>query len=245
MKDKGQGLVVSKFISPGCKIELETIEEIADGEGNSKKRKYDSRVMDVLDEDNLEILMPMIQTKLVLLPLNGQYDIHFATGKGFFQCRGKVVERYKSDNVYLLQIELISGLERYQRREYFRYNCTIDMETRLLNENENNFLLNDKEFEFEELPTQHSTILDISGGGIRFISNADYPPETNLFCNFKLGNEPYGRYFKLICRILNKKPVENQKDTYEYRLIFVNVDNKEREEIIRIIFQEERRNRQR
>ena len=44
---------------------------------------------------------------------------------------------------------------------------------------------------------------------------------------------------------LNKKPVENQKDTYEYRLIFVNVDNKEREEIIRIIFQEERRNRQR
>ena len=106
MKDKGQGLVVSKYISPGCKIELETIEEIADGEGNSKKRKYDSRVMDVLDEDNLEILMPMIQTKLVLLPLNGQYDIHFATGKGFFQCRGKVVERYKSDNVYLLQIEL-------------------------------------------------------------------------------------------------------------------------------------------
>lgn len=245
MKDKKQGLAVSKFISPGCKIELETIEEIADGEGNSKKRKYDSRIMDVLDEDNIEILMPMVQTKLVLLPLNGQYDIHFATGKGFFQCRGKVVERYRNGNVYLLQIELISGLERYQRREFFRYNCTLDMETRLLNEFENNCVENEKEFEFEELPTQHSTILDISGGGIRFVSNADYPVSTNLLCSFKLGNEPYGRDFNLICKILYKKAVENQRDTFEYRLIFVNINNKEREEIIRIIFQEERRNRKR
>ena len=75
MKEKDTGLLLSKYIAPGSKIELEAIDRVLQEDGSYQRKKFDSKVVDVIDEDRLEILMPMEQTKLVLLPVNGEYDI--------------------------------------------------------------------------------------------------------------------------------------------------------------------------
>ena len=116
MKSTDKGLTLSKYVTPGSKIELESVERVRMDDGTYKKKKYESKVLDIIDDETLEILMPMEQAKLVLLPVDGEYDVRFFCAKGLFQCFVRVVERYKSSNIYLVKIQLISNLQKYQRR---------------------------------------------------------------------------------------------------------------------------------
>ena len=244
MKEKDTGLLLSKYIAPGSKIELEAIDRVLQEDGSYQRKKFDSKVVDVIDEDRLEILMPMEQTKLVLLPVNGEYDIHFFTTKGLFQCLIRVVNRYKNGNLYLLEIELISNLQKYQRREYYRYSCMLPLEYRLLTNAERIALDTKKSVLFDELPMIDSQIVDISGGGLRFVSKEECEVNDLIYTEYALTN---GKHFKHVAKVLAIKPLENaSKDAkFEYRCQFVDILNGEREMIIRYIFEEERKKRKR
>lgn len=245
MKEKDTGLLLSKYIAPGSRIELEAIDRVLQEDGSYKRKKFDSKVVDVINDDRLEILMPMEQTKLVLLPINGEYDIHFFTTKGLYQCLARVVNRYKNGNLYLLEIELISNLQKYQRREYYRYSCMMPLRYRLLTKAEETSLETKKSTAFdEELPFIESTIVDISGGGLRYVSEEQTEPDQYVYTIYSLEN---GRSFKHVAKILAVKKLESdpKNPKYEYRCQFVNILNGERESIIRYIFEEERKKRKR
>ena len=118
--------MLSKFISVGDKIELQTVDHLAEEKTNGKKI-YESKVYDILSEDTMEIAMPMEKTKLILLPVDSEYDIVFYGASGLYQCFARIIDRYKSNNVYILVIELTSNLRKYQRREYYRFSCALEM----------------------------------------------------------------------------------------------------------------------
>lgn len=44
----------------------------------STAKVYQSRVLQILSEDTLEISMPMEQTRLILLPVDSEYDMIFS-----------------------------------------------------------------------------------------------------------------------------------------------------------------------
>ncbi len=70
--------MLSKFIESGCKVELRAITKPGDENGSEETKKvYASQVYDILTEDRMEITMPMEQTKLILLPVDGEYDAVF------------------------------------------------------------------------------------------------------------------------------------------------------------------------
>ena len=244
MKKEDNGLLLSKYIAPGSKIEIEAIDRVLQEDGSYQRKKFDSKVVDIIDEDRLEILMPMEQTKLVLLPVNGEYDIHFFTTKGLFQCLARVVNRYKNSNLYLLEIELISNLQKYQRREYYRYSCMLPLKYRLLTKAEAIAVEAKRNVLFDELPMTESQIVDISGGGMRFVAKDSLEPNDLIYTMYSLSN---GKSFKHTAKILAVKTLENAtKDAkYEYRCQFIDIMNGEREMIIRYIFEEERKKRKR
>ncbi len=244
MKEKDTGLLLSKYIAPGSKIELEAIDRVLQEDGSYQRKKFDSKVVDIIDEDRLEILMPMEQTKLVLLPVNGEYDIHFFTTKGLFQCLARVVNRYKNGNLYLLEIELISNLQKYQRREYYRYSCMLPLEYRLLTNAEAIAMESKKNVLFDELPMIESQIVDISGGGMRFVSGESAEVNDLIYTVYSLTN---GKKFHHVAKVLAVKQLDNHtRDAkFEYRCQFVDILNGEREMIIRYIFEEERKKRKR
>lgn len=240
-----QEFLLSKFISPGVKIELEPIEHILNTDDSAKKF-YESKVVDVLGEDRLEILMPIEKTKLVLLPVGGEYHIHFISGKGLFQCDAKVSTRYKNGSLYLLEMKLISNLQKYQRREYYRFSCMIDMKLRELTDDEKRILdKNSDDFVPENLPCEKATIVDLSGGGLRFTSTLPVESKDLVLCDYTLHRESGNKRMVLVGQVLSCKRVENNPGQYELRVKFVHIREKEREDNIRYIFEEERKKRQR
>ena len=124
--------MLTSIIDAGQVVEIQSVNRIAEESEEERKKVYRSKVFDVLSEDQLEILMPMEKTKLILLPIEGNFNLCFYTEKGLYQCFAKVIDRYKSNNVYILVMELTSNLRKYQRREYYRFSCALEMQSRKL-----------------------------------------------------------------------------------------------------------------
>lgn len=236
--------MLSRLLSPGDKVELQAVERLREENAEEERKIYYSQVYDILSDDRMEIIMPMEKTKLILLPVDSVYDVMIYTSGALYQCFARIIDRYKSNNVYILVLELASNLRKHQRRDYYRFSCALDMCARPLVEDELK-AIEQKESLFltPGLPLKRSVIVDISGGGLRFIADHEYEKDSMIYCNYNLILDGESRECSLVGKILNVRPVENKRGVYEHRVQYVDIGVEKREEIIRYIFQEERKNR--
>lgn len=238
--------MISKFLSPGEKLELQILEHARQGSDDDNKRIYYSQINDIISEDRLEITMPMEKTKLILLPVDTEYDMTIYTAQGLYQCFVRVVDRYKSDNMYLLVVELTSNLRKNQRREYYRFSCALEMCSRNLEEEEIQAIENKVPYSLVPgLPLKRSVIADISGGGLRFLSNQKYEPNSLLYCSYHLVINNVRKLYEVVGKVLYVREMENRPGVFEHRVKYINMEEEKREEIIKFIFQEERKNMKR
>lgn len=236
--------MIEQYVHLGQRVELETVTRIiADGEPQQLKKVYSSKVFDILSSERLEILMPYEQRKLVLLPIDTEYTMYFYVENGIMECSARIVDRYKTSNTFILVVELLTPLRKYQRREYYRYNCALELETREISEEERTFLDTPLMEFVQELPLEKSVIVDISGGGLRFISRQRYKEGTLLYCKYNLSDNEEQKMYEIVGRVLHVMPLEKRPGCFEHRIQYHNIDNRTREEIIRYIFEQERRNR--
>ena len=77
----------SKFISVGDKIELQAVARENDEQPGMAGKVYNSTVYDIQSEDTIEITMPIEKTKLILLPVDSEFDMVFYGASGLFQCQ--------------------------------------------------------------------------------------------------------------------------------------------------------------
>lgn len=240
--------MLSKYIMPGDKVELAAVHKKKYEDSDGTSRVYLSKVSDIVSEERLEIIMPMEKTKLVLLPLDGEYEICFYAKAGIFECTARVIERYKTEGLYILLFELTSNLRKNQRREFYRFNCVLDIRSRKLTEEEASFGINkgmrtQEEIELLESSLQKGVVVDISGGGLRFVSADNYEPEDMIYMTFSLPIKGIEKNYELVGKVLYENELENRKGQFEHRVQYAYIHNKDREEIIRYIFEEERKNR--
>ncbi|MCQ2520162.1 MAG: flagellar brake protein [Lachnospiraceae bacterium] len=232
--------MLTKYVFAGDKVDLQAVDRLA-SEGSDVRKVYTSRVYDVLSDDRLEVAMPMEKTKLILLPIDGEYEICFYTNMGLYQCFARIIDRYKSNNVYVLVFELTSNLRKHQRRDYYRFSCVLDMKTRELKNEEIHAVEANQVFLVPGLPLRRAVIVDISGGGIRFISDYAYEEGSMVYCTYQLVNDGIAKDYEVVGKVLSAKPVANRPGEFEHRVQYVNLGKDAREEIIKFIFEEERR----
>lgn len=236
--------MLEQYVELGQRIELESVTRImADGEAQQLRKVYSSKVYDILSDERLEIVMPYEQRRLILLPIDSEYTMYFYSENGILECRAKIVDRYKTDNVFLLVMELLTSLRKYQRREFYRYNCVLELETRILAEEETTLLGTPLQEFLQELPLQKSVIVDISGGGLRFVADQQYKEGSLLFCRYQLSQKDGDKVYEIVGKVLSTKPVEKRPGYFEYRIQYQHIDNRKREEIIQYIFEAERKTR--
>lgn len=231
--------VLTKLVKPGDKVDV--IPTVKRNDPDSQQKQYRTVVYDVVSDDEIQISMPMEGSQLILLSVGLEYELCFYTDSGLYQCLAVVRNRYKSNNVFVVAMELTGGLRKFQRREYYRLNCILDMKCKEMDSLEVQEFLNHVEFFDTDFVMSDGVIVDISGGGIRFISKVRYNEETKILFNFNLniGNKDVD--FKTIGQIIASAPIENRRGEYENRVKFLNMDADDRENIIRFIFEEERR----
>lgn len=221
--------------SPGSKYSEE--------DWGGENKVYVSKVFDIISDERISILMPMEKTKLILLPVDGEYDLCFYTTHGLYQCFARVTDRYKDNNVFVLILDLTSNLRKFQRRQYYRFSCALNMDSRPLEEEEISTVERDRRLLEPGLPLKRSIIVDISGGGLRFVSDYRYETNSMILCRYNLIISDRNKEYDLVAKVLSVHEVDNRPGVYEHRVQYVNMDVDDREEIIRYIFDEERKSR--
>ncbi|MGN0247717.1 MAG: flagellar brake protein [Lachnospiraceae bacterium] len=237
-------MTLTELVRPGEKIDIMAVERAILG-SSSDKKVYSSKVYDILDDDQLEIFMPMEGSKLILLPKDGQYQFCFYTQKGLYQCFVRIADRYKSNNVYILLAEVTSELEKFQRREYYRYSINLPLKARTLMEEEEKDLEKNNFHMQQGLMMKKCEIRDISGGGLKFVSQTAFTEGEQIALLFSLNSHGKETVYELAGEVLSCRENDNQKGEFEHRLKFTGILRNQREAIIRFIFEEERKKRSR
>jgi len=236
--------VISNYVKPGDRVEIETIVKSLRDDAEEKKKVYRSSVYDIEDESQILIVMPIEQGKIVLLPQDEEFKLCFYTANGLYQCVARVAERRKDGAIYVLLFDLVTDLKKYQRREFYRLKCYLDMKSSIISEDvlsqSNGIIPDDIEFVIED-----GKIVDISGGGARFISKVKYPEKSSILFIFSLMINNHIEEYKILSKVISSKELPNDSSQFEHRVKFANIMNDEREKIIKFIFEEERRIRKR
>ena len=224
-------------------MDLELIPAFEEEETEEEKKYFITKIYDIPDTEHVDVLMPMEKTKLLLLEVDTEFQAFFYGRKGIYTCSARVSERYREEQFVVAVLELTSELKKQQRREYYRYSCVIGMNTRQLTDEEAVQYETTKNSDLFETPEDKSVIVDISGGGIRFVTPKDYEKGKLVYCRFLLRDGDRQKTYSCVVKVLNSQPVGNHTKNVEYRGEFRYLDDRERESIIHFIFEEERRMR--
>ncbi|HCL04060.1 MAG TPA: hypothetical protein DHW61_16905 [Lachnoclostridium phytofermentans] len=241
--------------SVGDKIELVQINN--QGKIINESKRHVSVVYELDETDYASIAIPIENSRLIPLEIGEYYLIYIFSKNGLFQCKAKVIKQFRIQSAYAAKIQIISDLEKQQRRQFFRLDIVQDMSFRVLTKNEwdeikklqNSFIDKSK---MKEIMKQDQTntytwqdgfMIDISGGGMKFNSKEICKEDDILQVKFTLVMESGYKNFLIYTKVISCSEAKNLKDIYAKRIVFLNIKSDEREAIVRYIFEEERKRR--
>lgn len=232
--------MLNEYVKPGNVIEI--IDKDLDNPEERSAKTLRTRIFDIVSDDVIKVTIPTVQGKLQLIETDGEYDVYFYTSNGLYQCTCTVKDRYRSNAIPIMELELQSNLRRYQRREYYRLNCMLEMKCHAFDEEETDEYIKTGNYSTATgLRGPNAVMVDISGGGARFVSVDSYEVGALILFRFSLKQATGNKEYSIVGRVVYSEVMENMGGKYENRAQFVDIENTERESIIKYIFEEERR----
>lgn len=230
---------MQKIVSIGDKVDLKQIKMIL--RDDEKIPVYPSRILDLKENNVIQLAMPYYEGRIVPLAVNDKYEIFVYAKNGLYTCCGIIAERYKTDNMFYMDVAVYSELKKIQRREYYRYAYRTNIEYRIVSEK----VASGEEtehFEKEEMSTWYNSImLDLSGGGLRMVSAVELDEGTFMQFRFPIKTAAGDQVIIIHGKLLRSLPMEGNPKLRDNRIEFINVERVLQEQIIRFIFEEERR----
>ncbi len=205
-------------------------------------KKYGSQVLDFDGDRTAKIAMPISEGKVIPLEIDDDYNLCFFTNSGLYQCTAQIKKRYTENRMYVMDVIFLTPLKKFQRRKFYRLDCLFPIRYRIVPkeqfEKKNEA---EQDNENEEILWEEGTISDLSGGGIRFHGNAECKKEDLveivLPLSLQSGIVPLSLYMKVVSCV----HFEGSRVAYETRGEFLNINEKERETVIKYVFEEQRR----
>lgn len=232
-------------ITIGDKIELEKIDTRLSVDPDKTVERYVSQVLDEAPDDRILAAMPVRGGAVVPLGVGQRLKAIFYTSGGLIQCEVVVTGRYKKDSFFLVELEQVTTLQKIQRREFFRMECRKQFKYRIIEGEELEMLRSGNAYyeDEQDILWKDAVMLDLSGGGIRFVSA--HKEEKGAFVEVQFDIE-YNNQVEIIyayADLLRSERNQNNHSIYNQRVMFWRMDNGLREKIIRYVFEQQRRKR--
>ncbi|MBR1597448.1 MAG: flagellar brake domain-containing protein [Lachnospiraceae bacterium] len=230
-------------INIGDKLDLKKIEKRLSVDPDREVPVYITQVLDETAEGDILVAMPVSEGRVIPLNVDDEYDTTFYTKSGLLNCRTLVRGRYKKDALFLLALQQLTDLKKIQRREYFRLSCRNPLTYRILDDKEREEVEHGwpSTAKVEDDAWKNGIMLDLSGGGIRFVSASREEPNSMIQVRFEYILEDDPRVMYAYANLLRSERNENNTGIYDQRIKFFRMDRNLREELIRYIFETQRK----
>lgn len=241
---------ISDVLSLGNKIDIRLTFQVQQQQSGqiATVTEYKSVIMDFPSDHQIEIGMPTLKGKMILFQVGIRCEMVFYTPKGLYTCECTVSNRYKKENLYLLLMEVNTALNKYQRREYFRVDCLIDFNYYPVDDRVAELATTEALFVEIQDPSYlgmkiDALLKDISGGGMRYSTHVPIEKNQMILSCIRLTNDIMDQTFYLLAKVISCEKKEIVPETYDVRAKFIFKDLKDREAIVRFVFEEERKRR--
>lgn len=243
--------MLSRVVSPGDRIELNKAvsKDALSGlrkENSVFAKTLVSQVYDIIDETKIKIAMPIVEGKVISLPVNSTFEICFFTALGLYKSKFIVADRFKENNLYVLVVELVGELKKFQRRQYFRLEYAMPVEYLVIDNSvvssirEDVSLINKM---LDENVLMDGVSIDISGGGVRFSSIEQLDIDSAVLVKINVSTNDGKNVYGILGKVVNSDKMVNNELMFDHRIEYFAIRNDMREIIIRYIFEQERRMR--
>ncbi len=236
--------MANRLITEGNKIDFKDILSKEQLNGGLTPATYASQVFEIRNDNILRVSMPIEHGRIIPLSKGKKFDAFFYTAKGLYQCRVIIIDRFKINNIYMMDIELLTEPVKYQRRQYYRLELNIPVRYMQITETESNVMANEEELpeRLENLSEYHTgDTIDISGGGLRFTGDTLVEKGNKLAVVFDIDYEGNIERYLLAADVIMSFAIPQHHGMYEHRVEFKDISKENREMLIKYIFQEERK----
>ncbi|HHV98985.1 MAG TPA: hypothetical protein GXX36_05735 [Clostridiaceae bacterium] len=210
----------------GIKFEI----EIYNRDGEKAIPPFSSKLETILDENNIVVNAPIFKGEIFPVHIGWRANVYFTHKKSLYFFPAKITGRSKKDEMPLMNLEITDNITRIQRRHFFRLNLSLPVSYREYNPLSKED--DDKEKEFKE-----STTIDVSGGGISFITDELLEFDMDVEGKLMLPNNKEIAFIGKIVRSENLYEVN--PDKYKTALKFSTIENKNKEILIQYLHKEQ------
>lgn len=246
--------MLREVLALGDKIDITPLDR--EGKPLHNSRTFASQLLDFIETDVIHIAAPIVYGKAVILGVGAYFNLCFYSSKGLFQCNCTVLSNHKEVNTIVSVVRITTNLVKYQRRQYYRLECILDIRYRIVSTEEEilesklrtDGFQNDQEREAGKAKLDEfakawisGTVVDISGGGARYNSSKQHSPGDKVKIKLDLALNNAVKSMIIGANLIASTRIVNRFDTFEHRIEFSEITPREREDLIRFIFEKERR----
>lgn len=231
-------------IAIGDKVDLEKIDNRIASDPE-KRKVFTTQVLDESEAGEILAAMPIHEGKIVPLNIGQVFSATFYTKSGLQSCDLEVTKRYKKGTLFLVELTQITKLSKKQRREFFRLSCRMPIEYRVIDAEEKEMIIRGESYDHEDKETEwkNGIMLDLSGGGIWFVSTVHEEKTAFIQVRFEIEKNERVEVIYAFATLLRSEQNPNNKAIYDDHVMFWELNDDVRENIIRFIFEEQRRMR--
>ena len=202
---------------------------------------YVSQILD-FREDEIIIAMPISEGHVVPLEVGSVMEAFFYTAQGIYKCDCRITKRGKEDNIFMCAITLLGELTKFQRREFYRLECSLAAQMIKLELMEIFHYAQNKTIPEEMInQTVGATIVDISGGGVRLLSEHKFTRGDYLYLAFNIDMNIGLKKVEIVAKVIQSTESPKRSRYYDTRLQFKEVAPELRDLIVKYIFEQQRK----
>lgn len=193
----------------------------------SKANKfYPSQILDIIGENTFIISGPIHKKNIVILHKDEIVEIgYLVKNKGMYIFDAKILKRDYSQ-IYKLEIEKVSEIRKFQKRTYYRFETSIPIIKKQIIKKEDG----------DEIIVENCRTKDISGSGLKLFSNLEHSIGDKILCQFCINDE----FIKVESEIVRVEDIDTFDFRYALGVNFIDITERDRDIIIKFIFEEER-----
>ena len=161
-----------------------------------------------------------------------------------YRCSVYYISNYTEGDRYYFTIEPVSPLQKVQRRRHQRYSCHMFFSYYVLQDEQVHDIIEKgwESFNVEMDNTKpelvQNSLVDISGGGLRFTSDRGFNIGDYLFCLLKIDDTGSG--FPVIGEVVYSDRFVNDNDKFDVRIKYIGITEGQRRDVVEFVFWLER-----
>lgn len=173
------------------------------------------------------------------------YILHIYTAKKVYRCSIYYHSMYSEEGKNVICLEVVSPLEKIQRRMHQRISCHSRILVKVIEPEQIQNILKEKnndifgEYEGKNEVFEDSMV-DISGGGIRFTTRNKVDVYDYLFVRFEIMTNETAVKLNVIGEVVYSALLPNDQECFDIRMKYIGLTEQERKQIIHFVFQLER-----